>query len=112
MAGLTERRAPALFYPSFNLEKGIPINKTLDEFAIEKALEIKEILVEGAKETGGTRAYVNYAYGGETLEEIYGEKWRLDKLRRLKKEYDPENRFRFYAPIVPDSKEEEGHSEL
>jgi hypothetical protein len=101
-----------LFYSSFDVDKGEPINKSLDDLAVEKALEIKQILVEGAKKSGGTRAYVNYAYGGEPLEEIYGEKWRLDKLRRLKKEYDPLNRFRFYAPIVPESEEDEGHSEL
>ncbi len=46
-------------------------------------------------------AYVNYAYGDETLEQMYGyEPWRLQKLRALKKKYDPENRFRFYNPIV------------
>ena len=44
---------------------------------------------------------VNYANGDETLEEMYGhEGWRLEKLRRLKKEWDPENRFGFYAPIL------------
>ena len=46
-------------------------------------------------------AYLNYARGDETLEQKYGyEAWRLDKLRGLKKTYDPENRFRFYNPIV------------
>jgi len=46
-------------------------------------------------------AYVNYAYGDETLEQMYGyEPWRLKKLRALKKKYDPENKFRFYNPVV------------
>lgn len=45
-------------------------------------------------------AYVNYAAGDETLEEMYGhETWRLEKLMRLKKEYDPKGRFGFYNPI-------------
>ncbi|KAL4900887.1 hypothetical protein BDW74DRAFT_187971 [Aspergillus multicolor] len=45
--------------------------------------------------------YVNYAWGDESLESMYGyESWRLEKLRALKREYDPENRFRFYNPIV------------
>lgn len=53
---------------------------------------------------GGDRAklvaYVNYARGDESMEEMYGrEPWRLEKLRRLKKEYDPFGRFNFFAPI-------------
>ena len=47
-------------------------------------------------------AYINYAHGHESLEEVYGhEKWRLEKLKGLKKKWDPENRFRFYSPISP-----------
>jgi hypothetical protein len=52
------------------------------------------------------KTYVNYVQGHEweTLESIYGyEPWRLDRLRSLKAVYDPENRFRFYAPIIPAS---------
>jgi FAD/FMN-containing dehydrogenase len=45
-------------------------------------------------------AYVNYAYGDETTEQIYGEGWRLEKLRKLKREYDPFGRFNFYNPII------------
>ena len=46
--------------------------------------------------------YVNYATGNhyETNEAIYGEPWRLKKLRTAKAKYDPNNRFRFYNPIV------------
>ena len=46
-------------------------------------------------------AYINYATGLETLEEHYGhESWRIERLRRLKARYDPNNRFRYYNPIV------------
>ena len=29
------------------------------------------------------------------------EEWRINKLRRVKREYDPDNQFGFYAPIKP-----------
>lgn len=46
-------------------------------------------------------AYVNYATGFETLQERYGhESWRVEKLRDLKAKYDPDNRFRYYNPII------------
>jgi hypothetical protein len=46
------------------------------------------------------RAYVNYAYGNENEEQLYGsDKWRQCKLRALKKTYDPESKFSFYHPI-------------
>ncbi|KAL8686941.1 MAG: hypothetical protein Q9218_006750 [Villophora microphyllina] len=44
--------------------------------------------------------YVNYAYGDETVEQLYGyEPWRMQRLKDLKQKYDPQNRFRFYNPI-------------
>lgn len=101
-----------LFYPS--LQDGKP-NTTLDELAIKSGNEIKRILVDGAKAKGGSRSYVNYANGGESLEEMYGpEEWRLQKLRRLKRAYDPENKFQFYAPIGPEEEKDgrKGHDEL
>ncbi|KAF2963038.1 hypothetical protein GQX73_g10548 [Xylaria multiplex] len=46
--------------------------------------------------------YVNFAAGDESLEMIYGyEPWRLQRLRSLKAKYDPNNRFRWYNPIIP-----------
>lgn len=47
--------------------------------------------------------YINYSVGAEyeSLQSIYGyEPWRLDRLRKLKRKYDPLNRFRYYVPIV------------
>lgn len=45
--------------------------------------------------------YVNYANGSESLQSIYGyEPWRLERLTALKAAYDPQNKFRFYNPIV------------
>ncbi|KAK3334192.1 hypothetical protein B0T19DRAFT_370031 [Cercophora scortea] len=46
------------------------------------------------------RSYVNYAKGSESLQSMYGyEPWRLQKLRQLKKKYDPTEQFGFFAPI-------------
>ena len=45
-------------------------------------------------------AYSNYAYGDETLEQVFGyEPWRLERLRALKKRWDPRGKFNFYNPI-------------
>lgn len=55
--------------------------------------------VDAAKEQ--RHAYINYAYGDEPLPELYGhEQWRLDKLKSLKKAYDPKNAFGFYLPLA------------
>lgn len=49
--------------------------------------------------------YVNY--GSTTsrhdpVEALYGyEPWRLEKLRKLKKQYDPDNLFSWYQPLEP-----------
>ncbi|KAL8709491.1 MAG: hypothetical protein Q9220_005733 [cf. Caloplaca sp. 1 TL-2023] len=60
----------------------------------------RQIFLEGAAPMR-LNAYSNYANGDETLEQIYGyETWRLEKLKRLKREWDPEGRFRFFNPIV------------
>ncbi|KAH7397220.1 hypothetical protein BKA66DRAFT_408214 [Pyrenochaeta sp. MPI-SDFR-AT-0127] len=76
-----------------------PANASLDATAWEIGTKIRSTLLEGAE--AKLEAYVNYARGDENVEEIYGyEPWRLEKLRKLKKEYDPHGRFNFYAPIV------------
>ncbi|KAL8371158.1 hypothetical protein RB595_001146 [Gaeumannomyces hyphopodioides] len=44
--------------------------------------------------------YVNYANGDESLQSMYGyEPWRLQRLRALKRQYDPHGRFSYYNPI-------------
>ncbi|KAF1850365.1 FAD-binding domain-containing protein [Cucurbitaria berberidis CBS 394.84] len=82
--------SPVLTYPK---------NASLDATAREIGEKIRNALLEGTD--GKLRAYVNYATGVESMEELYGyEPWRLEKLRRLKNEYDPFGKFNFYAPIT------------
>ncbi|KAL8668916.1 MAG: hypothetical protein Q9168_006469 [Polycauliona sp. 1 TL-2023] len=60
----------------------------------------RQLFVEGAHPMR-FHAYSNYANGDETMEQLYGyEPWRLEKLRRLKREWDPNGRFRFFNPIT------------
>jgi hypothetical protein len=71
----------------------------LDTTAVKYGKDLRDILLHGSGRTQ-LQAYVNYAHGDESLESLYGfEKWRLEKLRSLKRQYDPEQRYSFYAPI-------------
>ena len=41
--------------------------------------------------------YVNFAHGDESLEAVYGSS--LGRLKELKQEYDPRNRFNQWFPL-------------
>ena len=75
-----------------------PNGSALDEKAKKFGETMRSVLHEGSGREK-IHAYVNYAYGDEELGSVYGEDWRLKKLRTLKKHYDPNGRFNFYAPI-------------
>ena len=54
---------------------------------------------------GRLQQYVNYGSTTVTVQDppeaLYGyEPWRLEKLRALKRRYDPDNAFRWYQPLV------------
>ncbi|KAF2237159.1 Glucooligosaccharide oxidase [Viridothelium virens] len=89
------RGSNLLAAPLFNYP---PNNKTLDLMVIELGKQVRAILLHG---TGlKLNAYVNYAHGDEGQKAVYGyEPWRLEKLRGLKKIYDPHGRFNFFEPI-------------
>lgn len=81
---------------------------TLDPIVAAFGKSAREILRvhSGSREL---HAYVNYAFGDETQEQIYGyEPWRQAKLKALKKRYDPFGYFDFYAPITGESERDEG----
>ncbi|KAI8316760.1 FAD-linked oxidoreductase [Colletotrichum sp. SAR11_59] len=76
-------------------------NASLDALAQDYGERLRGHLLKASDDPERLRAYVNYAHGDESLESVYGwEEWRLEKLRALKKKWDPENRMRFYNPIV------------
>ncbi|MCJ1377218.1 hypothetical protein MMC17_000310 [Xylographa soralifera] len=73
----------------------------LDAQAVAWGKQTRDMLHAGDEPGRMLNVYVNYAFGDETQEQIYGyEPWRLDKLRALKKEYDPHGRFNYYNPII------------
>jgi hypothetical protein len=69
------------------------------EVSIKYGSRIQNALFKGT-DLKGRRTYVNYANGNESLEEMYGEPWRVQKLKQLKKKYDPNGRFNFYNPLT------------
>ncbi|KAF4984574.1 hypothetical protein FZEAL_250 [Fusarium zealandicum] len=76
-------------------------NASLDALAQEHGERLRGHLLEASGDPERLNAYVNYAHGDESLEAVYGwEEWRLERLRALKKKWDPKNRMRFYNPIV------------
>ncbi|KAA8642624.1 hypothetical protein EYZ11_009031 [Aspergillus tanneri] len=78
----------------------MPDGVELDEKAAKLGNQIRQILHEGSGREH-VRAYVNYAYGDEGPKEWYGsESWRQSRLQSLKKKYDPNGMFSFYAPIA------------
>jgi hypothetical protein len=73
----------------------------LVDFASEWRNQTVDLWNEGQPERRPT-IYVNYAAGYEPLEARYGyEAWRIKRLRKLKRQYDPGNRFAWYNPIIP-----------
>jgi hypothetical protein len=78
-------------------------NKLADPALDAKALafgeKLRQIIWSGSGQSE-LHAYVNYGNGTEKPENWYGyEPWRLQKLAALKKRYDPQGKFKFYAPV-------------
>ncbi|KAF1948943.1 FAD-binding domain-containing protein [Byssothecium circinans] len=84
--------APLIIYK----EDGEELGKKAQAFGTE----LRDILHKASGRTE-LRAYVNYAFGNEGARQWYGyEQWRQDKLRALKRKFDPQGKFSFYAPIA------------
>lgn len=60
---------------------------------------MRNILLDGSG-SNDLHAYVNYAFSDESLQALYGyEPWRIARLEKLKRKYDPDGAFSFYHPI-------------
>ncbi|KAK4034985.1 hypothetical protein C8A01DRAFT_48756 [Parachaetomium inaequale] len=78
----------------------MPTDAARDREAAELGNRLRGIL-QGGSGRAEMHAYVNYAYGDEDLEGWYGhERWRRERLGKLKRKYDHRGRFSFYAPVV------------
>ena len=86
-------RTPAFIY----------FDPSVADIAVAKAKEIRD-LFQNQDGPAELNAYVNYSFGDEPMEAVYGrEQWRLDKLRNLKKKYDPTGKFNYFSPITYES---------
>ncbi|KAJ4359758.1 uncharacterized protein N0V89_000314 [Didymosphaeria variabile] len=62
--------------------------------------QIRQALFSGLPEGANKHTYVNYAVGTENFNQLYGyDTARVQRLKALKKMYDPENRFGYYNPV-------------
>ena len=78
----------------------LPAGPELDTTATNLGKDLRRILYEGSQRKE-LHTYVNYAFGDEIKESWYGyEEWRQDRLSVLKRKYDLEGKFSFYAPIA------------
>lgn len=66
----------------------------------QKAKEYGAKIQVAARGKAAPHSYLNYALGDEKLVEVYGrEPGRVAKLQKLKKTWDPQNKFGFYMPL-------------
>lgn len=76
-----------------------PAGEALERKAADLGNQLRNVLF-AATGYNDFHAYINYAYGSETSQQIYGsEQWRQQRLRELKHKYDPQGKLSFYAPI-------------
>lgn len=77
-----------------------PAGSDIDQRAKDLGDGLRDILFKASGEEE-MRVYVNYAYGDENAKEWYGaEAWRQQRLSALKKKYDPQRKFSFFAPVT------------
>jgi hypothetical protein len=94
---LEERQYPVLANPAI-WWNGSAASAQVDAEAYGE--QIRQALFAGLPKGAKKHTYVNYAVGTENLNQMYGyDTPRVQKLKALKKAYDPMNRFGFYNPV-------------
>ncbi|KAL3467814.1 hypothetical protein BJX64DRAFT_299098 [Aspergillus heterothallicus] len=82
-----------------NIQYASPADAETEHQAKVLGDTLRAILLNGTA-SNELRAYVNYAAGNEGPKSWYGyEPWRQERLSKLKRKYDPEGKFSYYAPI-------------
>ncbi|KFX91810.1 hypothetical protein V490_05716 [Pseudogymnoascus sp. VKM F-3557] len=71
-------------------------DERLDAAAVEFVNKTLELLTPKQ----GKNVYYNISRGGETLEELFGSAERVERLKEIKKAWDPENQFKGFASLV------------
>ncbi|KAI1359867.1 putative FAD-dependent oxygenase [Xylaria arbuscula] len=78
----------------------LPSSDAIAQKATDFGKSLRQILHEGTGQEE-LHSYVNYAFGDETPQNWYGyEPQRQQRLLGLKQKYDPDQKFRYYAPIA------------
>lgn len=76
-----------------------PTSSISDDIAPLYGHQMRTLFHAGDQPGRPLNTYVNYAYGDESTEMMYGGGWRERKLRDLKEKWDPHGRFGWYHPI-------------
>ncbi|KAF2449429.1 FAD-binding domain-containing protein [Karstenula rhodostoma CBS 690.94] len=94
---LEERQYPVVANPTIWWNGSAAIGQADAEAYGE---QIRQALFSGLPKGANKHTYVNYAVGTENFNQMYGyDTTRLQRLKTLKKVYDPSNRFGFYNPV-------------
>ncbi|OAG12219.1 FAD-binding domain-containing protein [Paraphaeosphaeria sporulosa] len=94
---LEERQYPAVANPTIWWNGTAAVGQADAEAYGE---QIRQALFAGLPKGAKKHTYVNYAVGTENFNQMYGyDTARVQRLKTLKKAYDPENRFGFYNPV-------------
>jgi hypothetical protein len=94
---LEERQYPVVANPSIWWNGSAALGQADAEAYGE---QIRQALFAGLQEGVKKHTYVNYAVGTENFNQMYGyDTSRVQKLKTLKKAYDPMNKFGFYNPV-------------